>query len=470
MALLPPPGSHIHLIGIGGAGMSAIARVLLGQGYRVTGSDRIASDLAAALVAEGAAVVVGHDAVNVAGAQAVLVTSAAAADHVEVQAAREAGIPVYKRSEIVGDLTRGKKVIAVAGTAGKTTTTAMIAHLLISLGRDPSYIVGGTLPMTGLNGRAGAGGEFVIEADEYDHMFLGLSPDVAVVTNLVWDHPDFFPSPQVMENSFVQFSERITPAGQLIVCGDDPGALRLARSFAERRGGQRVSAYGGDSPAAGSFNSRALIENLRVVEGSPTFDYVPTGAVRTTIRLSVPGRHNALNAMAALTAVRTALDDRLDMSRAAAALASFGGAGRRFEIMGEREGVIVVDDYAHHPLKIRAALEAARSRYPQHALWAVWQPHTFSRTQALWDDFIDCFSDADHVLVTPIYAARESPISGVDGAGMAEAIARRHPDARHVVSFDQASALLLREARSPAVIMILSAGDAPRIGWMFLGT
>ncbi|MBK8022091.1 MAG: UDP-N-acetylmuramate--L-alanine ligase [Chloroflexi bacterium] len=464
MSLLPPPGSHIHLIGIGGAGMSAIARVLLGLGYRVTGSDRIASDVSAALVSEGAAVIIGHDAVNVGGAQAVIVTSAASADHLEVRAARAANIPVYKRSDIIGDLMRGKSVIAVAGTAGKTTTTSMIAHILIGLGRDPSYIVGGVLSTTGVNGHAGSGDIFVVEADEYDNMFLGLSPDVAVITNIVWDHPDFFPTVDEMVSSFRRFADRITPQGTLIVCRDDPGALSLAQDWATA--GWRVVRTYGERSIGGDADIH--MRDLRTKAGSPIFEYCVGAADWATVYLNVPGRHNAHNAAAALAAVQTAVGSAFDVQRAVEALASFAGTGRRFEIMGEQAGIIVVDDYAHHPLKIQAALEAARSRYPDHALWAIWQPHTFSRTEALWDDFSHSFGLADHVLVTPIYAAREDPIPGVDGAAVAESIAQFHADARHVVSFEEAAAILRREAHGPAVVMILSAGDAPRIGKMLL--
>lgn len=461
---LPPPGSHIHLIGIGGTGMSAIARVLLGQGYRVTGSDRTESALASALVVEGAGVTIGHSAANVAGADAVIVTSAAAADHVEVTAAQTQAIPVYRRSEIVGDLMYGKTVIAVAGTAGKTTTTAMITHMLIEMGRDPSYIMGGTLTTTGKNGHAGTGDEFVVEADEYDNMFLGLSPDVAVVTNIVWDHPDFFRSVFDMLESFRRFADRITDYGSLIACGDDSSALWLAAQLVERQGRRSLLTYGTSSGDDGR------IENLHIEEGYPVFDYTNRGGIgdkAMRIRLNVPGQHNALNAAGALSAVIASqtfpwhLEDTLP-----AALATFTGTGRRFEIMGERDGVIVVDDYAHHPLKIRAALEAARSRYPYHTLWAVWQPHTYSRTRALQSDFNDAFGDADHVLVTPIYAARERPIPGIDAASLVKAI--HHPDARYVASFEEAGETLIRDVQPPAVIMILSAGDAPQIGRAFL--
>jgi UDP-N-acetylmuramate--alanine ligase len=460
---LPPPGSTIHLIGIGGTGMSAIARVLLGQGYRVTGSDRMASALASALVVEGAAVMIGHDAAHVGVADAVITTSAAADDHVEIAAARARRIPVFRRADVLGDLTRGKRVIAIAGTAGKTTTTAMIAHMLVTLGHDPSYVLGGTLPTTGKNGHAGRGNLFVIEADEYDHMFLGLSPHVAVITNIVWDHPDFFPTVESKVRAFEMFSERILPRGTMLAYSGDARAMKLLSHFAQRSGVTVLSYGTHDKDSIG-------ISQVSFSDGLPSFTLMLDGGyARVPVRLSVPGMHNVLNAAAAIGAIRAAGGDSPAPHRLADALTRFTGADRRFQVMGERAGVVVVDDYAHHPLKISAALQAARSRYPSRAIWAVWQPHTFTRTQALWDDFTTCFADADHVLVTPIYAARESAISGVDGAAIAEAIAARHADARHVESFDAALTTLQREVRAPAVIIILSAGDAPRIGRVYLG-
>lgn len=457
------PSSSIHLIGIGGTGMSAIARVLLGQGYRVTGSDRAAGPLIAGLIEAGAHVHIGHDAGHVQGAAAVIVTSAAATDHVEVAAAAAAGIPVYKRADILADLTHGKRVVAVAGTAGKTTTTAMIAHMLIATGYDPSYILGGLLPSTGVNGGVGQGDIFVIEADEYDHMFLGLSPDVAIITNIVYDHPDFFATEADIAASFRAFADRIVSGGLLLAHGGDPGALALLRALAPDRGDRRLASYGLDDV------DDVQITELRTVDGFPAFDLWlgPEQAAPVVVGLRVPGRHNALNAAAAIAALTLAglANDGQALARA---LQTFTGADRRFQIMGERAGVVVVDDYAHHPLKIRAALQSARSRYPNHRIWAVWQPHTYSRTRHLWDDFATSFGDADQVVVTPIYAAREAPEPGIDHQAMAAAIAKQHQAVRAVDSLDAAIGQLRADVTGPAVIILLSAGDAPRIGHTFL--
>jgi UDP-N-acetylmuramate--alanine ligase len=339
----------------------------------------------------------------------------------------------------------------------------MITHILIETGKDPSYIIGGVLSTTGQNAGVGKGDAFVVEADEYDNMFLGLRPDIAVVTNVEWDHPDFFPTESAMMESFRQFAERITPQGALIACGDDAGALRLALDFAGRRGRRIVMTYGISS----SDDSR--IQNLRTENGCPAFDYdISTeGDPPLHVRLSVPGRHNALNAAAALEAVmmftyRYPLDD----SALLEALSTFKGTARRFELKGEVDGIAVIDDYAHHPTKIRATLEAARSRYPDRQIWAVWQPHTYSRTQALMDDYLNAFKDADHVLITDIYAAREQPIPSVSAAEIAARM--DHPDARFTATFDEAVAALVADVKPPAAAIIMSAGDAPQIGVEFL--
>lgn len=451
MKQLPQHG-HIHFVGIGGVGLSAIARILIAQGYTVSGSDRAESVYTAALSRLGAAIYIGHDAANIGGADALIITSAVSADHVEAAAARAAGVPVYKRSDIIASIMTGKTVIAVAGTHGKTTTTAMIAHILITTGRDPSYIIGGTLTATGQNAGAGAGGAFVIEADEYDNMFHGLSPNIAIVTNVEWDHPDFFPTEGDLFRSFSHFAGLIS--GTLIACADDAGALRLGETVSD----VQTAYYGIESPSA-------ALKAVAIRRGANgyRFDVRDGQTALGEVELALPGRHNVLNALAALRAVMLY---GVPFEEAARALESFAGTGRRFEVRGEIGGVTVIDDYAHHPTAIRATLEAARARYPDHQVWAVWQPHTYSRTQALWAAYAESFADADHVLVTPIYAAREQPIEGVTAERLVSAMP--HADARSVETFDAAAALLLAQVSAPAVIVIMSAGDAPKIGETYL--
>ena len=446
------PGQHIHFVGIGGAGLSAIARVLLQQGYHVSGSDRSASALTDALAREGATVYIGHDAQHVLGAELVVASSAVADDHVEVAMARALDIPVYRRRDIVGAVTGGQQVIAVAGTHGKTTTSAMIVHALRAAGHDPSYIVGGVLRATGTNAGVGCGPVFVIEADEYDNMFHGLRPHTAVVTSVEFDHPDFFATPSDMVQAFAHFVSLLPPDGLLVACADDPAALVLAQNRLVQ--GLPVTTYGLDSGLAAWRGF-----NLRLEADATVFDAAHDGRPRGAVRLRVPGAHNARNALAALA---VAEKQGVPFESAAAALAAFEGTGRRFELRGDVSGVAVIDDYAHHPTAIRVTLEAARQRYPERALWAVWQPHTYSRTQALLDGYAVAFGAADHVVVTDIYAAREQPIPGVTGAAAAAAIA--HPKVHYAPGLADAARLLDMAARPPAAIVIMSAGDAPEIG------
>lgn len=436
--------------------MSAIARVLAQKGYRVSGSDRTETDLTRALAGEGIVVDVGHAAENVAGADLVVITSAVPSGHIEVAAAHAQRIPVYKRADIAADMMRGQTAICIAGAHGKTTTTSMTAHILLTTGHDPSYVIGGVLPTTGRNGGYGKGRAFVIEADEYDHMFLGLRPDIAVVTTVEWDHPDFFPTPAMMRDAFDRFAALLPADGLLVVCADDAGALATGQLRAQAGG--RVVFYGIDHPLAAW---RAV--GIRVTPLETRFAVEQDDRYLGEVALKIPGTHNINNALAALIAAET---QGVPFAESAAALGTFEGAGRRFDVRGEVAGVIVVDDYAHHPTAIRVTLAAARARYPGYALWAVWQPHTYSRTQALLDDYSLSFAAADHVLVTDIYAAREQPMPGVNCEAVADAI--QHQDVRCVPALHEAAETLLREVRAPAVLMIMSAGDAPEIGAEFL--
>lgn len=448
-------GRHVHFIGIGGAGLSAIARVLMERGATVSGSDLNLSPAAEALAREGARVYIGHRAENVAGADVVIASSAVREDNVEVQAARAAGIPVLRRAQVLGQLMEGHIGIAVAGTHGKTTTTAMIATILWEAGLDPTFIVGGTLVGPGINARAGGGPHFVVEADEYDRTFLGLAPRIAVVTNVEHDHPDCYPTFADFRAAFAEFVARIPPDGLLVACWDHPAAQELGRER-QARGG-RVAFYGREKGA--EWTARRVHANP---SGGTDFYAVRSGRTLGEVRLRVPGEHNVLNALAALA---VAEEVGVPFPTARAALSGFRGVGRRFEVKGEAEGVVVVDDYAHHPTEIRATLAAARQRFPGRPIWAVWQPHTYSRTKALLEEFAGAFDGADHVVVLPIYAARESDTLGVSSA---DVVARmRHPDARVVGSREEAVALLGTEVRPGDVVLTLGAGDGDKVGeWL----
>ncbi len=451
----------MHFVGIGGVGMSAIARVMLLQGYIVSGSDRRLNALTEALVREGVLVFEGHEASQIGSAEVVIISSAVPPDNPEVQAARQRGIPVVKRIDILQDLMFGQLGVAVAGTHGKTTTTSMIIHILVEAGYDPTYIVGGVVPSTGTNAGVGRGAAFVIEADEYDYMFLGLRPQVAVVTGVEHDHPDLFPTMGDLVRAFNQFVALLPPDGLLVVCGDDPIAATLGNNREAKQG--PVVSYG--------------LRNPQVDWGAADWQPNTTGGMNFTLTcqggaevlgrviLRVPGLHNVLNALAALI-----VTDYLGvpLADALAALAMFAGAARRFDVRGRVGGVTVVDDYAHHPTAIRLTLEAARVTYPRAGLWAVWQPHTYSRLRALFDGFTTVFTPrlADHVLITDVYAAREEPGDGPDVPDLLAGI--EHPDVRYVPTFDSALEALAEGVRPGDVVVILSAGDAPQIGELLL--
>jgi UDP-N-acetylmuramate--alanine ligase len=438
---------HIHLIGIGGSGLSAIARVLFERGYQVSGSDRILSPLALALMRDGVSVFEGHQPAHIQGADIIVRSSAIPDENPEVQAAMRAGLPVLKRSEFLGLLMEGYRCIAVAGTHGKTTTSAMVAWMLSDCGKDPSYILGSVSTNLGNNAHSGNGQDFVIEADEYDFMFLGLRPQIAVVTNIEHDHPDFFLSAAEYHSAFGQFASQIQDGGVLIGCADDPGAAGLLADGRNR--GIRTRAYS--------------LSNLKINGANGTDSKITYGDFRLV--LQVPGVHNLLNALATL-AVAEELEIPIDM--AIASLVRFRGTSRRFEIIDRVAGVIVISDYAHHPTEIRATLAAALNRFPGHRIWAVWQPHTYSRTRQLAGLFAESFGDADFVVVTEIYAARESPPpEGFSSRVIVDEMVGRAaskeiyfvPENNQVVTF------LLGRLTPGDVLLVLSAGDADSIAY-----
>lgn len=449
--LILRPGMRVHLVGIGGSGLSAVAWVLLGRHYIVSGSDQVASATTRQLAAAGAAIAIGHRAENVAGAEIILISSAVLSTNPEVQAARAAGILVVKRADFLGALMAGAEGIAIAGSHGKTTTTGLIAQILLAAGLDPSVIMGSDLPAVGRNGRAGRGPHFVIEADEYDHMFLGLRPQIAVVTNVEYDHPDLFADVAAYRAAFRRFVELLPAGGRLVVCADDAGAMAAAESASLP--GVAIERYG-----LGPAEWQALDLRPNPLGGSD-FLAQRNGEVIGLARLRLPGQHNVRNALAAL-AVCHGLGVEFDVIRQA--LADFGGVSRRFQVIGEAGDVAVIDDYAHHPTEIRATLAAARQRYPGRRLWAVWQPHTYSRTQSLLADFAASFGDADRVVVVDIYRSRESESLGLGGAGVAAAIT--HPDVAYVAGLEEAAGFILDRLRPGDVLLTLSAGDANQIG------
>jgi len=441
----------VYLIGIGGAGMRAIATLLLARGIQVAGSDLKDSSGLQALAAAGATVFVGHRADQVTHAEAVVVSSAVPSTNVEVERARELGLAVLSRAQVLAALMRGHCSIAVAGTHGKTTTTSMVAVMLERLGLDPTYVIGGDLNESGSGARHGSGDAFVAEADESDGSFLLYRPTVGVITNVDEDHLDYYRDRADVEGAFRAFGER---AGTVVACWDDAGA-RAALAGADLR----LVRYGSSGNGA---------EELDVVVLEP--DLASDGAratmrVRGTdvpISLSVRGRHNLLNAAAAL-AVASVL--RLPIRDAADALGSFTGVRRRFEARGEAGGATFVDDYAHHPAEVAATMEVARAAGHRRVI-AVFQPHRYSRTRALGRALGESLASADIAVVTDVYGAGERPMPGITGKLLVDALAERAPGTRivYLPRRSEVARFLAKEVRAGDLVLTRGAGDMPMVG------
>ncbi len=441
----PSESKPIHFMGIGGAGMSSLALLACRRGVAVTGCDLEpggADDLAAL----GVSVARGHDARHVGGARALVVTAAVPSDHPELQAARAAGVPVIPRKQALAQLVAGRTVVGIAGTHGKSTTTVMTTLALDAAGLDPTGLAGGRVQDWGGNARPGSDRLFVVEADEYDQAFLTLSPAVAVVNNVEADHLECYGSVEALEDAFVEFAGR---ADRALLGADDAGARRVGGRLSTRPW------YFGEHDA--DLVLRPVRQDRHGSEAELRF---PDGRT-LRLRLAVPGLHNLRNATAALGVVAACEGD---LGRAAAALAEYQGLGRRFERLGEVQGVMVVDDYAHHPSELRATLEAARQAYPDRRLVAVFQPHLYSRTAAQGEAMGQALAAADLALVTEIYGAREAPVPGVSGRRVADAV--RAAGGRGEFEADRARVLSrVRELIRPGdVVLTLGAGDITRVG------
>lgn len=444
---------RVHFIGLGGAGMSAVARVLLGRAVAVSGSDAADSRGLQALAALGARVHVGHDGANVETADTVVVSSAIRESNPELAEARARGLRVLHRSEALAAAMDGREVVAVAGTHGKTTTTAMITVMLQAAGARPSFAIGGDVAALGVNAEWADGEVFVAEADESDGSFLNYRPRIGVVTNVEADHLDHYGSAEAVYESFDRFAALLpVDDGVLVACRDDDGAAALASRTA---GSRRVRTYGYNPGADVRIsNTRALGSTSNSVL-SFSVDGLDS---QQELQLGVPGRHNVLNAAAAFS---VALELGVDPAAAAAGLASFSGAARRFEAKGEAGGVRVFDDYAHHPTEVAAALCAARTVAGDHRVHVLFQPHLFSRTQEFSGEFAAALSLADTVRVLDIYAAREDPMEGVTSRLISD---RLTVPGGYAPNADVALHEIVRSARRGDIILTVGAGDVTRFG------
>ncbi|MFN7946652.1 MAG: UDP-N-acetylmuramate--L-alanine ligase [Blastocatellia bacterium] len=454
---------HIHFVGVGGIGMSGIAEVLLNLGYKVSGSDVKRSAITDRLEILGGKIYEGHDAANIEGAQVVVISTAVRPDNVEVVEAVRRQIPVIPRAEMLAELMRLKYGIAVAGSHGKTTTTSMIAMVMERGGFDPTVVVGGRLNTLGSNAKLGSGDFMVVEADESDKSFLKLSPTIAIVTNIDREHLDFYKDLDEIRDHFVQFVNKVPFYGAVIICLDDQNVQAIIPHIT-----RRIVTYGLSAQADISASS---VEVSRDSFGS-TFTVRRRGEEMGRIRLNVPGVHNICNALAA---VGVGLDLEMNFEVIAEALESFRGAERRFQIKGqvlkdggsEREGVLVVDDYGHHPTEIRATLAAAKST--GRRLIVLFQPHRYTRTQALREEFARSFYDADVVLLTDIYAASEDPIEGVTAQALVEEIERfGHRNVRYIGGMDEGAKALAEVAQAGDLVLTLGAGNVWRAGEEFI--
>jgi UDP-N-acetylmuramate--alanine ligase len=441
---------HVHLVGIGGAGMSGIAEVLLNLGFVVSGSDLKRTDVTERLVSLGGRVHVGHDAANIGGADVVVYSSAVTPDNAEVAAAREQMVPVIPRVEMLAELMRMKYSVAVGGTHGKTTTTSLISAVLSHGGLDPTIVVGGKIKTMGTGARLGASEYMVAEADESDGSFLKLSPTIAVVTTVDEEHLDYYEGLEEIKDAFTHFANSVPFYGCSVVCLDQENIQSIIGNI-----GRRVLSYG----LAGQADVRA--HSVSALGETTGFTVEAAGEERGRIEIAMPGLHNVYNSLAA---VAVGLELGVTFEDIAAALGGFQGIARRFEIKGEASDVLVLDDYGHHPAEIRTTLSAAKERWHRRLI-VIFQPHRYTRTQKLVEEFGRCFYDASILLVTGIYAASEEPIEGVSGANIVEASRRHgHRAAEYVEDMDELYEHAMRVIEPGDIVVTLGAGDVYRVG------
>jgi len=446
---------HIHFVGIGGIGMSGIAELLLNLGYEVSGSDTASTDITDRLKSLGGTVYKGHHGSRIEGADVVVISSAIRPDNPEVMAAAQASVPVIPRAEMLAELMRLKYSIAVAGAHGKTTTTSLIASILAKGGLDPTVVIGGKLKSIGSNALLGQGNYIVAEADESDGSFLKYSPAIAVVTNIDREHLDFYKDIDDIKNAFIQFIDRIPFYGLAVLCLDNEYVQDIIPKIKKR-----CTTYG-MSPQADFHAKNISIEGLK-----SRYKVYRHGKALGEIILNLPGIHNVYNSMAGI-AVGMELGISFDIIKNA--LETLQGVQRRLEIKGEAKGITVVDDYGHHPTEIKTTLQAAKESWPDRRIVVVFQPHRYTRTKALFDDFTRAFYQSDHLVILPIYSAGEKKIEGVDSVSLCEGIASHgHKEVVYIEGHESAVTYLNRTLRKNDVLLTQGAGDVWKVGMAVL--
>jgi UDP-N-acetylmuramate--alanine ligase len=468
---------RVHLVGIGGMHMSAIARILLAWGHEVSGSDQRRSQLVDAIEKLGAKVSIGHDAANVGDAELVVTTSAATADNPELAEAKRRGIPVIKRADMVAHLMEGKRAVCVAGSHGKSTTSGMVAFILSRARRDPTYLIGAEVQDLGTNAAPGSGPEVVVEADEYDRAFLSYKPSIAAVLNLEPDHLDYYKTMEALREAFEAYVGNTVKGGTVVLCADSPGAMALKEhvpagvsvetyslrhdmrlpSRASPRAGWYARVAGASPPFEGEEargGRRPRVQGFEVIRYGDSF-----GEFKTALA----GVHNVSNALAAIVICATL---GLSAKEIAVPLAAYHGVGRRFEEVGEAGGVLVLDDYAHHPTEVEALAAAARQRFPGRRIVALFQPHTFARTRYLLDGFRTCFRGFDRLFLLETYAAREAIADGMTAEQLSREVEEPRPG--YFPDFESAAEGVAAELRPGDVFFTVGAGDVNEVGPMVL--
>ncbi len=445
-------GGHVHFVGIAGAGMSALAEAVHRAGFRVSGCDAQDGERMGHLRSLGIEATVGHAREHAGGADALVVTAALPADHPELEAARGRGIPVVKRAAALGAWVNRGKVVAVAGTHGKTTTSAMTAEVLAVAGQRPTAFVGGTVARWSSNYLAGEDRVFVVEADEFDRSFLELDPDVAIVTSVEADHLDIYGDLAGVDAAFTAFLARLRGGGTVLACGDDHGASRVVQSLSPPT---TVVTYGLNPGLA----LRAV--ELRTTAGATRFGVWERGEARGELVVPLPGTHNVRNALAAAGAARAL---GVGWEKIRDGIEGYGGVGRRFETVGAVGGVIVVDDYAHHPTEVAATVGAARAAFSERRLVTVFQPHLYTRTRDFHEQFGTALAEADVVWITGIYPAREQPIAGVTGELVADAARRAGAQVAYREALDGLASEVAAGLRPGDVCVTMGAGSIERLG------
>jgi len=454
---MPRDIGPFHIIGIGGIGMSAIAEILVAKGYTVQGSDQKESANVKRLRSKGIRVFVGHDAVNLIGARYVVISTAVKASNPELAAAREKGLTVIRRAEILAELMRLYTTVSVTGTHGKTTTTSLLSHIFTEAGMEPTVITGGIINSWGSNARLGQGKWMIVEADESDGTFTRLPTEIGVVTNIDPEHLDYFGSVEAMHHEYEAFLKNIPFFGLAVACVDHPVVRAMIERLQLRADGRRLLTYGQ------SADADLRLTNVRIDGSVTTFDCNVGAKVKGGARelqgwsVPIPGVHNALNALAAIAVASEAGIDDVKMR---AAMAGFSGVKRRFQFTGEWNGISVFDDYGHHPAEISAVLSAARGGAKGRVI-AVVEPHRYTRVRDLFDEFSACFKDADHVVVTPLYTAGESPIDGIDHHTLAKGIGETgHASVESLEAIGELVPAIKRFARPGDTVVCLGAGNS----------